>query len=313
MYRGNQDKQQQPVFVSMNLITLKDRKSGKINTQSMSASSRQQKFDSLNKFNHQRTKKQFKVMKIGFIFGRFDIDLPMGLIGIRSTITTNSQSLGQQFKIIALKDYSEICEQSIVLNVPGKGREYYRQRFQQDSSVEVLDRSAINNLSSISHYDHDATSLFEKDQDELETMKFIDVALNNKQNHHHEQNGMCDDSKCCDNSLVQNPYQEIEYIKEIEITHNNLIITQVYLKTNFGQILVAPDDCHYQPQSYQPSPIALAENTKKLEHKIKIKSKMGIIGFKGLFDKVTGYISKLEVVENQKSQTTTLKDILSGQ
>ena len=49
-------------------------------------------------------------MKVGFIFGRFDIDTPMGLIGIRTTITTSSQSLGQQFKIIALKDYSEICE-----------------------------------------------------------------------------------------------------------------------------------------------------------------------------------------------------------
>lgn len=34
---------------------------------------------------------------------------------------------------------------------------------------------------------------------------------------------------------------------------------------------------------------------------MKIKSEEGIIGFKGLFDKNTGFISRLEIIENQVS------------
>ena len=75
-----------------------------------------QKFDSLSKLRKSKRRKHLKVLKVGLIFGSIGADDTLGLIGIRATVMAENASIGQQFKILALKDFSEVQEQSMHLN-----------------------------------------------------------------------------------------------------------------------------------------------------------------------------------------------------
>ncbi|CDW85348.1 UNKNOWN [Stylonychia lemnae] len=185
----------------------------------------EQKFDSLSKFNKRSMRrKHIRVLKIGFLFGTVNEhevldnvyemmmtdqeDTQMGLIGIKMTVVSGSQSVGQQFKIISLKDYNEVQEHSIHLN-----------------------------------------------------------------------------------TMRENELEEEEIISEIAFTYDNQMITQVRLQTSHRQMLISPNDVNY-------CKIAKSDSSKDVYI---VQSDNGIIGFKGSYNKKTGFINRLEIVENQQN------------
>lgn len=80
-------------------------------------------------------------------------------------------------------------------------------------------------------------------------------------------------------------FVEEEYITDLEFTHNDEKITCVGVKTNLGQVFIMPDTY------FDSEPSEFLSVTS-------FKSDQGIIGFKGRFDRETGYINQLEILEN---------------
>ena len=78
---------------------------------------------------------------------------------------------------------------------------------------------------------------------------------------------------------------EEEFITEIEFTHNDQKITCIGIRTNLGQIFIMPD-------TYFDS------NPSEFLSVTSFKSDTGIVGFKGRFDRDSGFISQIEVLEN---------------